>query len=57
MQINAYFNLEGSIGEPARLLESPGSKLSRVISSFQIAERMGFKGDFGQWEDLLRIGH
>ena len=28
----------------------------RVISTFQIAESMGFKGDFRQWEDLLRIG-
>jgi hypothetical protein len=27
-----------------------------VVSSFQIAESMGFKGDFRQWEDLLRIG-
>jgi hypothetical protein len=24
--------------------------------SFQIAESMGFKGDFRQWQDLLRIG-
>ena len=22
----------------------------------QVAESMGFKGDFGQWEDLLRVG-
>ena len=27
-----------------------------VISTFQVAESMGFKGDFRQWEDLLRIG-
>jgi hypothetical protein len=27
-----------------------------VISTFQIAERMGFKGEFRQWEHLLRIG-
>ena len=27
-----------------------------VISTFRIAESMGFKGDFRQWEDLLRIG-
>jgi hypothetical protein len=27
-----------------------------VIASFRIAESMGFKGDFRQWEDLLRIG-
>ena len=35
-----------------------GKQIERcVISTFQIAESMGFKGDFGQWEDLLRIGH
>jgi hypothetical protein len=28
----------------------------RTINRFQIAESMGFKGDFRQWEDLLRIG-
>ena len=28
----------------------------RVISTFQVAESMGFNGDFRQWEDLLRIG-
>ena len=27
-----------------------------VISTFQIAESIGFKGDFRQWEDRLRIG-
>jgi orotidine-5'-phosphate decarboxylase len=27
-----------------------------VISTFQVAESMGFKGDFRQWEELLRIG-
>jgi hypothetical protein len=27
-----------------------------VISTFQVAESMGFKGDFRQWEHLLRIG-
>ena len=26
-----------------------------VISTFRIAESMGFKGDFRQWEELLRI--
>jgi hypothetical protein len=26
-----------------------------VISTFQVAESMGFKGDFRQWEHLLRI--
>ena len=34
-----------------------GKQIERcVISSFQIAESMGFKGDFRQWEQLLRIG-
>jgi hypothetical protein len=34
-----------------------GKQIERcVISSFQIAESMGFKGEFRQWEDLLRIG-
>jgi hypothetical protein len=28
----------------------------RVITSFQIAESMGFKGEFRQWEHLLLIG-
>jgi hypothetical protein len=27
-----------------------------LISTFQVAESMGFKGDFRQWEHLLRIG-
>jgi hypothetical protein len=27
-----------------------------IISTFQVAESMGFKGDFREWEDLLRIG-
>ena len=27
-----------------------------VILTFQIAESMGFKGEFRQWEDLLLIG-
>jgi hypothetical protein len=27
-----------------------------VISTFQVAESMGSKGEFRQWEHLLRIG-
>ena len=27
-----------------------------LISTFQVAESMGFKGDLRQWEHLLRIG-
>ena len=34
-----------------------GKQIERcVIASFRIAESMGFKGDFRQWEELLRIG-
>ena len=34
-----------------------GKQIERcVISSFQIAESMGFRGDFRPWEDLLRVG-
>jgi hypothetical protein len=34
-----------------------GKQIERcVISSFQFAESMGIKGDFRQWEHLLRIG-
>ncbi|MGA9577877.1 MAG: hypothetical protein WBV90_09670 [Terrimicrobiaceae bacterium] len=27
-----------------------------VISTFQIAQSIGFKGELRQWEELLRIG-
>jgi hypothetical protein len=27
-----------------------------VLSSYQIAQSLGFKGDYRQWEHLLRIG-
>jgi hypothetical protein len=34
-----------------------GKQIERcVISTFQVAQSMGFKGDFRQWEQLLRIG-
>ena len=34
-----------------------GKQIERcLISTFQVAERIGFKGDFRQWEHLLRIG-
>ena len=33
-----------------------GKQIERcVIASFQIAESMGFQGEFRQWEELLRI--
>ena len=46
-----------NIGQLVNVQARAGSKSSaRVISTFQIAESMGFKGDFRQWEHLLRIG-
>jgi hypothetical protein len=34
-----------------------GKQIQRcLISTFQAAQRIGFKGDFHQWEHLLRIG-
>jgi hypothetical protein len=27
-----------------------------VISTFRIAESLGFRGDFRQWEHLLQVG-
>ena len=34
-----------------------GKQIERcVISTFQIAESMGFKGEFRQWEHPLRVG-
>jgi hypothetical protein len=34
-----------------------GKQIERcVIATFQVAESMGFKGDFRQWEHLLRVG-
>ena len=34
-----------------------GKRIERcLISSFQVAESLGFKGECRQWEHLLRIG-
>ena len=34
-----------------------GKQIERcVIATFQIAQSMGFKGEFREWEHLLRIG-
>jgi hypothetical protein len=34
-----------------------GKQIERsVISTFQVAKSMGFKGEFRQWEHLLRVG-
>jgi hypothetical protein len=34
-----------------------GKQIERcLISTFQVAQSLGFKGDFRQWQELLRIG-
>ena len=34
-----------------------GKQIERcIISTFRVAESMGFKGDIRQWQELLRIG-
>ena len=34
-----------------------GKQIERcLISTFKVAESIGFKGEFRQWEELLRIG-
>ena len=34
-----------------------GKQIERcVISTFRVAESVGFKGDFRQWQELLRTG-
>ena len=34
-----------------------GKQIERcVLATFRVAESMGFKGEFRQWEQLLRIG-
>ena len=34
-----------------------GKQIERcLISSFKVAESMGFQGDYRQWQHLLRIG-
>ena len=33
-----------------------GNRYVLLIASLRIAESMGFKGEFRQWEELLRLG-
>jgi hypothetical protein len=41
----------------ARASDQKGNKAIErtILSSYQIAQSLGFKGDFRQWEHLLRI--
>jgi hypothetical protein len=47
----------GNTGQLASVAGKGGKQIERcVISTFQVAENIGFKGDFRLWEHLLRIG-
>jgi hypothetical protein len=47
----------GNTDSPANRAGKGTKNIERcVISTFQVAESMGFKGDFRKWEHLLRIG-
>ena len=47
----------GSGLSSVRTAGKSGKQIERcVISTFQIAQSLGFKGDFCQWEHLLLIG-
>jgi hypothetical protein len=40
-----------------RLACDSGKPIERcLISTFRVAESMGFRGDFRQWEESMRIG-
>ena len=47
----------GNTGQPAISAGKSGKQIERcLISTFRVAESMGFKGDIRQWQELLRIG-
>lgn len=47
----------GNTGERAKLPGKSGKQIERcVISTFWVAESLGFKGDIREWQELLRIG-
>jgi hypothetical protein len=51
------YRSRGEYRSACRRADKGGKRIERcVISSFQVAEGMGFKGDFRQWEHLLRVG-
>jgi hypothetical protein len=54
-------DLYQSRGEYRRACETAGKSGKQIercaISTFRIAESIGFKGDFRQWEHLLRLGY
>src|SRR4029453_9633244 len=42
---------------PGGRCETAGKQIERcAIATFQIARTIGFKGEFRQWEELLRVG-
>jgi hypothetical protein len=55
--ISHLYQARREYGRTCETAGKSGKQIERcVISTFQIAESIGFKVDFRQWEDLLRIG-
>ena len=49
--------LAGGMRRRLSSISATGKQIERcVISTFRIVESMGFKGEFRQWEHLLRVG-
>jgi hypothetical protein len=54
--VSHLYQSQREYGRTCETVGKSGKEIERcVISSFQIAESMGFKGEFRQWEHL-RIG-
>ena len=56
---SSLLTFTGRAGNTAQIAITPekaASRSSALISTFRVAESMGFKGDIRQWQELLRIG-
>ena len=55
--VSHLYQARGNTDERAKPPKKSGKQIERcVMASFQIAESMSFRGEFRQWQDLLRIG-
>ena len=54
--VSHSINPGGSIGRTCENAGKSGKQIERsIISSFRVPESLGFKGDFRQWEHLMRL--
>jgi hypothetical protein len=54
---SSLLTFTGRAGNTAQGCDHAGKQIERcVISTFRVAESMGFKGDLRHWQDLLRVG-